>query len=141
MNDQPHPGDGLVGLMDCRTELEAREVCAVLEEAGMPAFVFSKGGLGIDMVSGDARIGIAQVQVPAVRLEEARDILRSVEEISSLIDWDQVDVGEMPDEVAEVLASRSAVHALGRFVVTAGPIIGLIILLAVVVGIVVILST
>lgn len=141
MTDREQAGDGLVCLMNCRSELEAREICTLLEEADMPAYVFSKGGLGVDMVSGDARIGVAQVQVPAVRLEEARSIIRSVEEVSSMIDWDEVDVGEMPDEVAEVLASRGAVHALGRFVVTVGPILGILILLAVLVGIVVILAT
>ena len=44
---------------------------------------------------------------------------------SAAIDWDQVDVGEPPMEVMDVLDNRSLVHNTRRFVTLVGPIIGI----------------
>jgi hypothetical protein len=141
MNAPHGDPEGLVQLMVCRNELQAQEIRLVLEEAGMPAFVFNKGGLGLNMVDGDSRVGAVQVQVPSGRAEEARAILHSIEEASAGIDWDEVDVGEPPPEVANILESRGMTHAIGHIVSTLGPILGILILLGVVVGIVIILAT
>ncbi len=133
--------EGLAPLTTCSNELEAQEIRMILEEAGMPAFVFDKGGLGLNMADGEARVGATQVQVPSGRIDEARSILESIVSDSAGIDWEQVDVGDMPPEVADVLGSRNAMHSVRRFVATVGPLLGILILLGVGAGIVIILAT
>ena len=132
--------EGLASLRTCRNELEAQEIRLVLEEAGLPAFVFDKGGLGLNMCDAQARVGATQVQVPAHRLEEARMILAARETDAAAIDWERVDVGEMPPEVADVLESRSVMHLVRRLVATIGPLLGILILIGVGTGIVIILA-
>ena len=137
---EAHP-EGLAELTTCSNELEAQEIRMILEGAGVPAFVFDKGGLGLNMADGEARVGATQVHVPSGSIEKARSILDSVVSDSAGIDWEQVDVGEMPPEVADVLGSRNAMHAVRRFIATVGPILGILILLGVGAGIVIILAT
>ncbi len=141
MSDPSMPEEGLELLLNCRNEIAAQEIRALLEAAGMPAFVFGKGGLGLNMSDEAARHGGLQVQVPAGRVEEARGILKSIEAEASEIDWDEVDVGDMPPEVADIVESREVTHAIRRFVVAAGPFLGILILVAAVAGIVIILAT
>lgn len=141
MSDSTGTDEGLEFLLNCRNEIAAQEIRCLLEAAGMPAFVFGKGGLGLNMSDEVARHGGLQVQVPAGRVQEARDILKSIESDASLIDWDEVDVGDMPPEVADIVESREVTHAIRRFVVSAGPFLGILILLAAVAGIVIILAT
>ena len=141
MNESNRTGDGLELLLNCRNEIAAQEVRSLLEASGMPAFVFGKGGLGLNMTDEHARHGGLQVQVPAGRVEEARQILKSVESDAASIDWDEVDVGDMPPEVADIVESQAATHAIRRFVITVGPFLGILILLAAVAGIVIILAT
>ena len=141
MNESTRPNKGLELLVNCRNEIAAQEIRSLLEASGMPAFVFGKGGLGLNMTDEHARHGGLEVQVPAGRVEEARAILESVESDASTIDWDEVDVGDMPPEVANIVESQMATHAIRRFVTTVGPFLGILILLAAVAGIVIILAT
>lgn len=131
--------EGLELLVNCRNELEAQEIRGALEAAGMPAFVFDKGGLGLNMADEVARYGGLQVQVPVGRREEAIALLDSIRSEADAIDWDAVDVGAMPPEVEEVVASRGASHAFRRFIGILGPVLGIAILLAAAVGILVII--
>ena len=134
MNEWDDKEKGLVPLMMCRNELEAQTVRAALEDAGIPAFVFEKGSLGIGLTHAAARLGGVQVQVPSDRLEEAQESLKLVQVDAARIDWDSVDVGEPPAEVRRTLASRGFMSRFRRLVVTLGPIVGLILLLISAIG-------
>lgn len=138
MSEWKDKGSGLVPLLVCRNELEAQTVRAVLEDAGVPAFVFEKGSLGIGLTHAASRLGGVQVQVPADRLEEARASLELVQVDAARIDWSNVDVGEPPAEVVRTLASRGSMSRIRRMVVTLGPIIGLVLLLISVIGAVIV---
>ena len=67
-------------------------------------------------------------------------ILAARETDAAAIDWERVDVGEMPPEVADVLESRSVMHLVRRLVATIGPLLGILILIGVGTGIVIILA-
>ena len=139
MNEWKQEHSGLVSLMVCSNELEAQTIRAVLKDSGIPAFVFEKGGLGIGLALSTSRIGGVQIQVPADRLVEAQNALKLVEVDSARIDWSEIDVGELPEEVSRTLATRGFMHGFRYFVVTIGPIIGLGLLFASVIGAIIIL--
>ena len=139
MNEWNEEGSGLVSLMVCRNELEAQTIRALLEDAGIPAFVFEKGGLGIGLTHSTSRIGGVQIQVPAGRIEEARSTLKLVEVDAARIDWNEIDVGEPTAEVSRTLSTRGFMHGFRCMVVTVGPIIGLGLLLASAIGAIIII--
>ena len=134
MNEWNDQSSGLVPLMTCQNELEAQTVKAALEDAGIPVFVFEKGSLGIGLTHATSRIGGVQVQVPPDQLEAARQALELLQVDAARIDWNTVDVGEPPDEVVRTLASSGFMHRFRQFVITIGPIVGLVLLLLSAVG-------
>ena len=90
------------------------------------------------MRSGAPMVGV-QVQVPAELLDDARSALELSAVDSARIDWDEIDVGEPPPEVSRVLSSRGVMHGFRSFIVTIGPIIGLGLLIASLLGAIIII--
>ena len=117
--------DPLVAVMDCKNELEGQEIRSVIEDAGIPAFVLETEILGLGLNRADSRLGGVQVKVALSNRAQALEALEIARVESAGIDWDNVDVGEPPMEVMDVLDNRSLVHNTRRFVTLVGPIIGI----------------
>ena len=130
-----HP-DHLVPVVACNNELEGEELRAILEAAGIPAFVLDKDTLGIGLGRCDSRIGGVQVKVSESNRESALEALQISRIQSASIDWAAVDVGEPPAEVLDVLDNKGLVHNTRRFVNLIGPIIGMGFLILALIGIV-----
>ena len=128
--------DQLVPVVDCSNELEGQELRSVIEDAGIPAFVLETETLGIGLGRTDARLGGVQVKVARSNRERAREALELSRIQSARIDWDEVDVGEAPPEVLNVLDNRPLVHNTRRVVTLLGPILGIGFLLLAIAGIV-----
>ena len=125
MTETPVNSEQLVAVVDCKNELEAQEIRSVIADAGIPAFVLETEVLGLGLSRGDSRLGGVQVKVSLVDRDRALEALEIARIQSAGIDWDQVDVGEPPMEVMDVLDNRSLVHNTRRLVTFLGPIIGI----------------
>lgn len=125
MTDAHANSEQLVPVVDCKNELEAQEIRSVIADAGIPAFVLETEVLGLGLNRADSRLGGVQVKVSLVDRDRALEALEIARIQSAAIDWDQVDVGEPPMEVMDVLDNRSLVHNTRRFVTLVGPIIGI----------------
>ena len=136
MSDSETNHEHLVPLVGCNNELEGQEIRAVVEDAGIPAFVFDKDTLGIGLNRCDSRIGGVMVKVASSDRKRALETLELSRIQSARIDWSEIDVGEPTPEVLDVLDSRGLVHNTRRFVGVAGPLMGLLFLLLAVIGIV-----
>lgn len=133
MSDEPNGPEGtsLVDVYDAASEFEARTIVALLEDAGITAFVFSLADLPLaDALRGRRRV--VRVQVTAADRERARVAIEESTAAAKEIDWDAVDVGEEPDEVrreeagpVEAVAARGLAR-LGRW--AAWGIVGLLLL-------------
>lgn len=91
---------------EARNEFEARCVQSVLEDAGIRSVTLPTGQaiFGFPM-----RVGsMVPVRVLPDDLTRARQAIAEARWVGRSVDWDDVDVGEMPPEVARMLArSRS----------------------------------
>ena len=125
MTDAHANSEQLVPVVDCKNELEAQEIRSVIADAGIPAFVLETEVLGLGLNRADSRLGGVQVKVSLVDRDRALEALEIARIQSAAIDWDQVDVGEPPMEVMDVLDNRSLVHNTRRFVTLVGTIIGI----------------
>ena len=92
----PDPGDDLVTVVTCPTEFEASTKVAVLEEAGIDAFVF--GAVHAALPLGQKLLAVP-VQVRAADLEQAKAALSENRANAPSIDWDSVDIGEREDNL------------------------------------------
>jgi hypothetical protein len=90
--------DDLVTLMTAETQFQAGIIVAVLEEAGVKAFAF--GALNA-LYPISQRVTPVVVQVRQADLERAREALKQNVADSVDIDWDEVDVGEPEESVAD----------------------------------------
>lgn len=90
------PGDDLKTVVSCPTEFEAATKVAVLEEAGIEAFVFGAAHAALPL--GQKFLAVP-VQVRAADLERARVILSENRANAPSIDWDSVDIGEREDNL------------------------------------------
>lgn len=97
--------DQLVTLTTAPTDFAARVAAAVLQDAGIEAFVFGSAGTAVGLtVSAQPSIGRdgepiwgVPVQVRRQDLEQARATLLANRADSVDIDWDQVDLGRRED--------------------------------------------
>ncbi len=89
-------GDDLVTVISCATEFEAATKVAVLEEAGISAFVFGSAHSALPL---SQKFLAVPVQVRAADLERARIVLSENHRDSPSIDWDSVDIGEREDDL------------------------------------------
>lgn len=90
------PDDDLVTVVSCSSEFEAATKVAVLEEAGIDAFVFGSSHAALPL---SQRFLAVPVQIRAGDLERARAVLNENQRDSPSIDWDSVDVGERDDDL------------------------------------------
>ena len=91
----PKDPDELVVLKETRTEFEASTIAASLEDAGIPARVYT--GAANVILGGANVIDSAKVMVRAADRERALAQLRSIKQDSVDIDWSEVDVGDTID--------------------------------------------
>ena len=124
----------LVLLCSCQHELEAQSLSAILEEAGIFAVVNSSPFtvLSCAIAPGSE----VTLRVPQDQLELAKQALEISRIHAATIDWDEVDLGDMPLEVENLMKQREVIHGFARFATVAGLILGLAILLMLTVGII-----
>ena len=124
----------LVMLCSCQHELEAQSLSAILEEAGIFAVVNSSPFtvLSCAIAPGSE----VTLRVPQDQLELAKQALEISRIHAATIDWDEVDLGEMPPEVENLIQQREVIHGFSRFLAVTGMILGLLILLMFTAGIV-----
>ena len=124
----------LVMLCSCQHELEAQSLSAILEEAGIFAVVNSSPFtvLSCAIAPGSE----VTLRVPQDQLELAKQALEISRIHAATIDWDEVDLGEMPPEVENLIQQREVIHGFARFLAVTGMILGLLILLMFTAGIV-----
>ena len=124
----------LVMLCSCQHELEAQSLSAILEEAGIYAVVNSSPFtvLSCAIAPGSE----VTLRVPQDQLELAKQALEISRIHAATIDWDEVDLGEMPPEVENLIQQREVIHGFARFIAVTGMILGLLILLVFTAGIV-----
>jgi hypothetical protein len=134
MTDNESQSNPLVMLCSCQHELEAQSLSAVLEEAGISAVVNSSpfSVLSCAMSPGSE----VTLRVPQDQLELAKQTLEISRIHAATIDWDEVDLGDMPPEVENLIEQREVIHGFARFVAVAGLILALVILLMFGIGIV-----
>ena len=99
----------LVTLCSCNYELEAQSLCAVLAEAGTSAVVQSSpfSALSSVHVPGSE----VTLRVPKHQLELAKQTIEVSRIHASAIDWDEVDLGDMPEEVEDLLSNERSFTA------------------------------
>lgn|GEM_PF-1478474 len=115
--------DPLVTLVEVQSEFEARTIVAVLEDAGIEAFVFVLGNLGLPMPLSPGARGIP-VQVRQSTLEQSRVVLAECRKVGASVDWDSVDVGDEPPFEPRRRPLRSLVRLAAIVVLTGGAAAG-----------------
>ena len=87
---------------EARSEFEAQCVRSVLEDAGIASVIPPTGQaiFGFPMRTG---LNTVPVRVLPEDLSRARQVLAEARWTGKSIDWDEVDVGEAPPEVARML--------------------------------------
>jgi hypothetical protein len=97
---------GLLTVVEASSEFEAQTIVAVLAEAGIEAAVFPLATIPIPDPLRNRPAGRMPVQVAAADLERARAALADAKDAAEQLDWNEVDVGDPPPEVAAVLDRR-----------------------------------
>jgi len=121
--------EGLVTVHEAAGEFEARTVVAVLEDAGIEAFVFPLANIPIPDPFRPGPLGRVPVQVAASDAERARAAIAAARDDAGRIDWDEVDVGEPTPEVEAALGRWPAP---GRFRFLALSVVAIAVVLALV---------
>lgn len=102
------PGDasasGLATVVEAGSEFEAQTVVAVLADAGIEAHVFPLATIPIPNALRARPTGAMPVQVAAADLGRARAALAAAREAAANLDWDAVEVGDPPPDIAASLA-------------------------------------
>lgn len=105
MSGEPHAVDAgdMPVAYDARNEFEAQCVRGVLEDAGIRSVTVPAGQaiFGFPLRAGARGV---PVRVLPDDLSRARQVIAEARWTGRSIDWDEVDVGEMPPEVARMLA-------------------------------------
>ena len=88
---------------EARNEFEAQCVRSVLEDAGIRSVTLPSGQaiFGFPMRAGAAGV---PVRVLAEDLSRAKQVIAESRWVGRSVDWDEVDVGEMPPDVARIMA-------------------------------------
>ena len=94
---------GLVTVAEAASEFEAQTIVAVLADSGIDAVVFPLATIPIPDPLRNRPPGRMPVQVAADDLGRARAVLAEAKQAAAGLDWDEVDVGEPPPEVAATL--------------------------------------
>lgn len=97
---------GLVTVCEANGEFEAQTLVAILAEAGIDAHVFPLATIPIPDPFRARAPGRMPVQVAAADLERATEAIAAARESAARIDWDEVEVGDPPPEVAAALGGR-----------------------------------
>lgn len=100
----PEAPDDLVELRTVVNELEAGMIEGVLAEAGIPAS--HRTAKGVYLAMGMSSLHPSTVLVRRQDLARAEEVLAANRKDSVDLDWDEVDVGEPEDGIAEAIAAR-----------------------------------
>ncbi|MCA9272884.1 MAG: DUF2007 domain-containing protein [Phycisphaerales bacterium] len=93
----------LVPVTDASGPAEAHIVASMLRESGVEAFVFDTANQTLQW-DAPRIINPYLIHVKHEDLDRARQLIKSNREESVDLDWDEVDVGEPVDEIAEQTA-------------------------------------
>lgn len=98
---------------EARSEFEAQCVRSVLEDAGIASVIPPTGQaiFGFPLRTGGNTV---PVRVLPEDLSRARQVLAEARWTGKSIDWDEVDVGEVPPEVARMLGDGRASRWIRR---------------------------
>ena len=101
--DEPVDAGGMPVAYDARNEFEAQCVRSVLEDAGIRSVTLPSGQaiFGFPLRAGAAGV---PVRVLAEDLSRAKQVIAEARWVGRSVDWDEVDVGEMPPDVARIMA-------------------------------------
>jgi len=115
--------DALAGFTETTTDFEAQAIAALLRDAGIEAVV--SGGrlapLGMGLGLGPGRDGQrVVVEVRERDLDAARRVVERNHSDASLIDWDEVDVGDRRDALPLHRPGRLPWPAAIGFAIAAG---------------------
>lgn len=100
---------------EARNEFEAQCVRTVLEDAGIRSVVLPSGQavFGFPLRAGGATV---PVRVLPEDLTRARQAISEARWTGRSIDWDELDVGEVPPDVARILGSARRERIVRRLV-------------------------
>lgn len=124
---------GLVTVVEAASEFEAQTVVAVLADAGIEAHVFPLATIPIPDALRARPSGAMPVQVAAADLARARAALAAAREAAASLDWDAVELGDPPPEIAASLGrsrGRRRLRALALALIALGAIIALAVIAA-----------
>jgi hypothetical protein len=118
------------------TEFEAEALRAVLDDAGISS-LFLPSGSNLFGFPLRADGGSIPVKVLPEDLSRAKEVLSRAKFIGRSVDWDDVDVGEMPPDVRSVLERRTSTRRAGGIAVAIGALVAAVIVILAVGGAVV----
>lgn len=121
-------------VMHASTEFEAEAVRAVLADAGIRSVMVPTGSNVFGFPLGASGRGIP-VRVLPDELDRARTALAQAQFVGRSVDWDDVDVGEIPPDVQRDLGHSGLSGRAGGLLVAAGAVIAAVIGLLILGGI------
>lgn len=128
----PNYPDDLVTLTTAINEFEAGTIIAVLAEANIDAYAF--GGTQFIGLS-DLRGSRVAVQVRQADLERAQAALKQNVADSVDLDWNEVDVGQIEDDVPISHPHRPQRHSLPMpFIIRMGFLVAVILAIIMIIG-------
>jgi hypothetical protein len=98
---------------EARNEFEAQCVQSVLEDAGIQSVIDSSGVavFGFPLRAGST---VVPVRVLPEDLSRAKQMISEARWVGKSVDWDDVDVGEMPPDVIRMLSRARTDRVIGR---------------------------
>jgi hypothetical protein len=98
---------------EARNEFEAQCVQSVLEDAGIQS-VIDPSGVAIFGFPLRAGSTVVPVRVLPEDLSRAKQMISEARWVGKSVDWDDVDVGEMPPDVIRMLSRARTDRVIGR---------------------------
>jgi Putative prokaryotic signal transducing protein len=120
---------------EARNEFEAQCIRSVLEDAGIRSLTLPHGQaiFGFPMRAGASGV---PVRVLPDDLSRAKQVIAEARWVGRSVDWDEVDVGEMPPEVARMLARAKADAWIRRALLAVAWVALAVVVLSIAVGLI-----
>lgn len=123
---------------EAQNEFQAEAIRAVLIDAGISSIYVPSGSSLFGFSTAPGRT--IPVKVLPQDLSRAKEVLSRAKFVGRSVDWDDVDVGDMPPEVRTTLEQGRTAQRAGGFLVWLGAVVAALIALLVIGGIVVALT-
>ena len=120
---------------EARNEFEAQCVQSVLEDAGIQSVVDPSGVaiFGFPLRAGST---VVPVRVLPEDLSRAKQMISEARWVGKSVDWDDVDVGEMPPDVIRMLSRARTDRVIGRVMMAVAWIAIATVLVSIAIGLV-----